>query len=89
MDKEAQEKIAELAAGNTRDRMTWWCWQEYLKRSNQILQVLQELGYRKLPDKPPLLLAPIWFNFPESIPLEVVSKNMETQREADIKHYTK
>lgn len=93
MDKKAQEKIGKYWCEHSLMQIPWdnvkgEMRETILEHAQEILNELRKLGYRKLPDKPPLLLAPTWFNFPESIPLEVVSKNMETQREADIKHYT-
>ena len=45
MGKEAEEKIAEVVNKH------WW----HEIDDARLLELLQELGYRKLPDKPPLL----------------------------------
>lgn len=103
MDKEAQEKIAEILSQpikidllGARARGFKGIEKKPNARVSQILQALRQLGYRKLPkDKPPLLsdekLNALWRcekGLPEWATWEVPKWfAKQAQREADIKHY--
>lgn len=86
MDKEAQEKIAHLLGMEYGDPLS-----DDERVAQFILQELEQLGYRKLPSKPPLLsIKQIKALFEWECSIEeafAAQEAIKAQREADIKHY--